>query len=117
MISGHIDHIEDMVADRQIEVARREAERQELREAAPLYEGKLTETMKDAMSTLSNYANQGEILVLTTEYYSSVSRKAQKEHKAIVKPATLRGLEKRGLIKVTQDMWRGASIEVLQRTY
>lgn len=77
----------------------------------------LTPAQEDAMRTLANYAGQ-TVSVQTSQYHVS-GRTGQPLYPDTWKPvdiigaATLRGLQARGLIKITASFWRGATIEVV----
>ena len=73
----------------------------------------LTTLQLDSMRTLSNYVGQ-TINVLTSMYDANVDRGFVSSAKGIHSSSSLRGLERKGYIRIEQTMWKGASITVLK---
>lgn len=72
----------------------------------------LTPNQESAMRDLSNWKGE-TILVLTSQYTNNVNPDFVRDAKTTINSATLRGLEKRGLIRIDDAYWRGATVTVL----
>jgi len=73
----------------------------------------LTANQADAMLTLSRYVGQ-TVQVLTSQYDANIAPAARKASVGTFKSAALRGLESKGLIKIDNAYWKGATITVLE---
>ena len=73
----------------------------------------LTTSQYDSMLRFSNYVGQ-TIDVLTSQYHANVNPEFVRNAKGIHNSASLRGLEKKGYIRIEQAMWKGATITVLK---
>lgn len=68
----------------------------------------LSRNQQDVMDTLSNY-NRGESKFVTTSQYGNYGVLSARPV-AYCSAVGLRGLEKRGLIKIQDYFWRGAMV-------
>jgi len=73
----------------------------------------LTKLQQDAMDALDAHAGK-TVDVLTSYYETGVDPKILQRAVARILPATLRGLEARGCIKIKATFWRAARITVLK---
>ncbi len=69
--------------------------------------------LEEAMQVLGQYAGK-TVEVLTSEYTSNVNPKAIHDAVGTFKSSTLRGLERRGIIRIELAYWKGARITVLK---
>ena len=73
----------------------------------------LTPNQIEALRALAAYVGK-TVLVLTSEYTAKIDREAVAASVATISSPTLRGLQTRGFIRITNPMWRGAEIEVIK---
>lgn len=73
----------------------------------------LTDHQHNAMCTLTNHVGK-TVDVLTSQYDANVSPAFVKRAVGTMKSAALRGLEKRGFIKIVDAYWKGATVTVLK---
>lgn len=74
---------------------------------------KLTEKQADSMLSLGNYVGR-TVDVMTSEYARNVNPEFVRRSVGLFNASTLRGLERKGFIRINQAMWRGANITVLR---
>ena len=74
---------------------------------------KATSAQIEAMTILGKFVGQ-TVDVLTGEPGVNVDREFVRNAKLRTTSATLRGLEKRGALKIEVSMWKGASVAVLR---
>lgn len=72
---------------------------------------KLTDNQVDAMQTLTNYVGR-TVQVATSGYLANVAKTFSPV--AITNSAALRGLERKGFIRIEQSYWKGADVTVLR---
>ena len=74
---------------------------------------KLTNHQADAMRSLTNYVGR-TVNVLTSQYDANVSPAFRDSSVGTMNSAALRGLEKKGFIKIENAFWKGATVTVLK---
>lgn len=72
----------------------------------------MTSNQTAAMNVLGKYVGQ-TVQVLTSQHDANVAAQARADSVGTFNSAALRGLEKRGLIKIDRAYWKGATITVL----